>query len=152
MSFNISSNICKNCFDDTRPNFMSPRCPPIPDTKVEIKNDTVFISISCEKRNFSQAFKDENEEQRYGQKITDKFFDTNIGHCVIMVQEEEKQKAQDRNSESIFQNSTDSLDENFNMDIDFDNKFQYKKPEEIDVQEIIEWCEFYQKNRNLFNV
>ena len=154
MSFNISSIVSnpmhKKCFYDIRPGVLSPRS-----SSPVISHDN-NISVTCEKRHFSQAFTDENEEERYGQKITNTFFHTNTGHCVIMVQEEEKLKEQERKSENDFQNSTDNLDENFSMDlgldIDLDNKFKYKKSEEIDVQEIIQWCEFYRKNRNLFNV
>ena len=146
MSSSVSNPMHKNCFNAIRPGVMSPRSLS-PATYQE--SETESESVSCEKRNFSKAFNDENEEHRYGQKISETFFESNIGHCVVVVNEKVQEDDVKKRADE-FQNATDNVIHDFNMD--FSDKFKYKKPEEIDVQEIIEWCEFYRKNRNLFNV
>lgn len=88
-------------------------------------------SMSGSKRTFSQAFEDDEEEEHYGQKIGTEFFATNIGHSVV-------------------QSVTDSVIEDFlgnemlRRDRDCEEKY--------DVDELLEWCDFYRNNRNLFNV
>jgi hypothetical protein len=82
-------------------------------------------SSVLKKRTFSQAFEDDKEEEHYGQKIDEKFFETNIGH-------------------SVSQPATFA---------DFRLNFGKRDCEgKYNVDEIIEWCDFYSKNRNLFNV
>ena len=149
MSFNTSSNMCNPMHkiylnttrqdtissDTTRPDIQSPMSSSRKHSREELESSS--ISVSCEKRNFSQTFGNENEEQRYGQKITDTFFASNIGHCVISVNEE---------NNKIGINNSDN-------NVGSDDKFQYKKSKETnDIQEIIDWCEFYRNNKNLFNV
>jgi hypothetical protein len=84
--------------------------------------------MSGSKRTFSQAFEEDEEEEHYGQKIGDKFFETNIGHGVAV----------------------DSVIEDF-----LGNEMLRRErdcEEKYDVEEILEWCDFYRNNRNLFNV
>ena len=141
MNFNTSSNICNplhnKSLNDCRPSVLSPKS-----SSQVLQQGSEILTASCEKRNFREAFNNENEEERYGQKVTDKFFETNIGHCVISVNEEDNKK---------IVNNTDTVIQGIN--VGSDDKFQYKKPKETnDIQEIIDWCEFYRNNRNLFNV
>jgi len=92
-------------------------------------------SMSGSKRNFSQAFEDDEEEEHYGQKIGDKFFETNIGHSVVQ-----------SGHNSVTQSFTDSVIE------DFLGNEMLRYEEKYDVDELLEWCDFYRNNRNLFNV
>jgi hypothetical protein len=107
-----------------RPYFMTPK--PISPSRKH--------SMSGSKRTFSLAFEDDKEEEHYGQKIDDKFFETNIGH-------------------SVSQEAADSVIADFRSD--FANVLLRRERDcesKYDVDELIEWCDFYSKNRNLFNV
>ena len=142
MSFNINTSTnSSNTIDNNRQEYLTPMSSPVICQGFE----SMSITASCEKRNFTQAFNDENEEQRYGQKISGSFFNSNIGHCVVSIDEEFKE-----GGKRPANTTNDSVSNNFTMDSN--NKFQYKKQKETDVQEIIQWCEYYQNNRNLFNV
>lgn len=107
---------------NVRPDFMSPK-PISPKRKLEMTS----------KRTFSEAFEDDQEEEHYGQKIGDKFFDSNIGH-------------------GVSQAAVDSVIEDFR--VDFNNILRRERDCEskYDIKEIVEWCDFYRNNRNLFNV
>ena len=87
-------------------------------------------SSVLKKRTFSQAFEDDKEEEHYGQKIDEKFFETNIGHSVSQA--------------ATFADFRLHFGNVLRRERDCEGKY--------DVDEIIEWCDFYSKNRNLFNV
>ena len=76
------------------------------------------------KRKFNDAFENETfDDTRYGQHITCDFFNRNIGHCVIQAEQ------------SLPKKETGS------------KTFTYQEE-----QEILEWCDYYRTNMNLFNV
>ena len=88
-------------------------------------------SSVLKKRTFSQAFEHDKEEEHYGQQIGEKFFESNIGHSVSQAA-----------TFAVFR--TDFVNIMQRRERDCEGKY--------DVEEIIEWCDFYSKNRNLFNV
>jgi len=134
----------------SRPDFMTP-------TPVSPKRRSFGeLDSSRMKRTFSQAFQNDKEEEHYGQEIGDTFFVSNIGHCVIDVQEEmeEQQEQEQREREdrkNVFQQAADNVCQDFRSELgnlrrvrDCESKY--------DVEEIIAWCDYYLKNRNMFNV
>ena len=109
--------------DDYRPLFMSPK--PVSPKR---NNNQYAVSV-LGKRKFNDAF-DANifDDSRYGQHIATDFFDKNVGHTVTQVAEKK-----------IPLNN-------------FERKEGIKTFSNQEVQEILDWCEYYRANRNLFNV
>ena len=101
----------------------------IPIKPVLLKRDNSYkfnnnlVSI-IGKRKFNDAFDNLTfDDSRYGKHIDTYFFKENIGHCVVQAHEERK--------ESETKSKTFSYEEE---------------------QEILNWCEYYRANRNLFKV
>ena len=113
---------------DARPTFMEPK-PVSPKRRRPIlkrrmpQTDTHIVSI-LGKRKLSE---ESGDDERYGQHIGNDFFAINVGHDVVQehVWEEtiQREGRRERDSESKY-----------------------------DPEEIIQWCEFYLANRNMFNV
>jgi len=125
-----------------RPDFMTPK--PIS------SNEALPLVSLLGKRTFSDAFEGE-EEEHYGQKIDDTFFETNIGHGVFSpLQEQEKE--QEQGQKANIQQAVDSVIQDFRHD--FNNSLRRERDCEskYDVEEILAWCDYYLNNRNLFNV
>jgi hypothetical protein len=91
------------------------------------------------KRDYIIAFGDDAEEERYGQKIESNFFATNIGHGAFSPVEK-------------LQAATDSVIQDFRAEFTGIQRRERDSESKYDVDEILEWCEYYCKNRNLFNV
>ena len=125
---NVSSPI-----HNTRPRFMSPK---------PIRSTSPLPSV-LGKRDFIIAFGDDAEEQRYGQKIDGDFFATNVGHGVFSAKSEQKPLAQA---------ATDSVILDFRTEFAGFQRRERDSESKYDIDEIIEWCEYYRNNRNLFNV
>ena len=97
------------------------------------------------KRDYIVAFGDDADEQRYGQKIEDDFFVCNVGQGVFSPIAAEKKGF----TAEELQAATDSVIQDFRAEFasrERDSESKY------DVDEILEWCEYYRNNRNLFNV
>jgi hypothetical protein len=115
--------------DEYIPIFMSPKGLPDDLKSVSPKrnngNNTNLVSI-LGKRKFNDAF-DSNtfDDSRYGQHIDANFFDKNVGHTV--------------SEKKIHLNN-------------FERKEETKTFTREQEQEILNWCEYYRANRNLFNV
>lgn len=127
----MSANNTSSLERPVRPDFMTPK-PTSPKHR---------HSVSGSKRTFSQAFDEDEEEEHYGQKIGTEFFATNIGHGVVQA------------GHNVVQGVTDSVIEDFRMD--FGNEMLRRErdcEDKYDVDELLEWCDFYRNNRNLFNV
>jgi hypothetical protein len=78
------------------------------------------------KRKFNDAFEEQTfDNSRYGQHIATDFFNKNVGHCVIQKQSSQK---------------------------DIERKEDVKSLSSEAEKEILEWCQYYRANRNLFNV
>ena len=77
------------------------------------------------KRKYEEAF-ETCDDERYGQHIDGEFFRENVGHGVLQVE-------------------TDAAIDDFRAMLDA----VFSQPGPVD---IIEWCEFYLKNKNLFKV
>ena len=93
--------------------------------QVEELGDFKPVSI-LGKRKFNDAFHEKTfDDSRYGQHIDTNFFQANIGHSVSQKQSSEK----DIERKEVVKT------------------FSYKEE-----QEILDWCEYYRANRNLFNV
>ena len=93
--------------------------------QVEELGDFKPVSI-LGKRKFNDAFHEKTfDDSRYGQHISSDFFYKNIGHSVSQKQSSEK----DIERKEVVKT------------------FSYKEE-----QEILDWCEYYRANRNLFNV
>ena len=93
--------------------------------QVEELGDFKPVSI-LGKRKFNDAFHEQTfDDARYGQHIDINFFQANIGHSVSQKQSSEK----DIERKEVVKT------------------FSYKEE-----QEILDWCEYYRANRNLFNV
>jgi hypothetical protein len=137
-------------FADERPEFMSPN-PISPKRKPILRTldvrPTSPLDSTLGKRDFIIAFGDDAEEQRYGKKIDCNFFATNVGHGVFSPQAEEKPVTVQQ-----MQEVTDSVIQEFRTD--FGNILRRHRDTEskYDVDELVEWCEYYINNRNLFNV
>ena len=82
-----------------------------------------FVSV-LGKRKYEEAF-ETCDDERYGQHIDGEFFRENIGHGVLHAE-------------------TDAAIDDFRAMLD---ALVSHGPEDI-----VEWCEFYLKNKNLFNV
>jgi hypothetical protein len=124
--FNSKGQMIEELDDyDYRAPFMSPK--PVSPKRNNVSN-TNLVSI-LGKRKFNDAF-DANtfDDSRYGQHIDANFFDKNVGHAVPQVAEKK----------SPFNN--------------FERKSSVKSFSNEEVQEILNWCEYYRANRNLFNV
>ena len=149
----IQNNLLKM---SSRPDFMTP-------TPVSPKRRSFNDLVSSRmKRTFSQAFQNDKEEEHYGQEIGNTFFVSNIGHCVIDVQEDMEQREQreqrerereqqEEHRKNVFQEAADNVCQDFRSELgnlrrerDCESKY--------DVEEIIAWCDYYLKNRNIFNV
>ena len=117
-----------------RPAFMSPK-PTSP------KRSPLPSALG--KRDFIIAFGDDAEEQRYGQKIDGDFFATNVGHGVFSAKSEQK---------PLVQAATDSVIEDFRAEFFGVQRRERDSESKYDIDEIIEWCDYYRNNRNLFNV
>ena len=110
---------------EVRPEFMSPK----PVSPKQLKRDTILG-----KRKFEQSFAPESfEDERYGQPISNEFFQKNIGHSVVQVA------------------AAGAIDD-FRAMLDALFPAGKQPPESVGASDIIEWCEFYLKNKNLFNV
>jgi hypothetical protein len=105
-----------------RPDFMTPK-PTSPKHR---------HSMSGSKRTFSEAFDDDEEEEHYGQKIGTEFFATNIGHSVV----------QSGHDSGVIEDFLGNEMPRRERDCE----------EKYDIDELLEWCDFYRNNRNLFNV
>lgn len=77
------------------------------------------------KRKYEEAF-ETCDDERYGQHIDGEFFRENVGHGVLHAE-------------------TDAAIDDFRAMLDA----VFSQPGPVD---IIEWCEFYLKNKNLFKV
>ena len=144
-------------FADERPEFMSPN-PISPKRKPILRTlavrPTSPLDSTLGKRDFIIAFGDDAEEQRYGQKIDCNFFATNVGHGVFSLQAEEKPAAATATgfTEERLQEVTDSVIQEFRTDFGNILRRQRDTESKYDVDELVEWCEYYINNRNLFNV
>jgi len=75
------------------------------------------------KRKYDGAFKQETyEDDRYEQNIPTDFFKNNIGHGVVINNDNEQQKSSVNN----------------------------KEKNEVDINELMQWIEFYRANRHLY--
>jgi hypothetical protein len=109
--------------DDYRPMFMSHEgLKPVSPKR----NNNQYVVSVLGKRKFNDAF-DTNtfDDSRYGQHIDANFFDKNVGHSVA--------------EKKISLNN-------------FERKEEAKTFTREEEQEILDWCEYYRANRNLFNV
>lgn len=116
--------------DDYRAPFLSPKGSPDGLKPVSPKRNNNQYAVSVlGKRKFNDAF-DVNtfDDSRYGQHIDANFFDKNVGHTVPQVAEKK-----------IPLNN-------------FERKSSVKTFSNEEVQDILNWCEYYRANRNLFNV
>lgn len=140
-------------FTTERPRFMSPK-PSSPKRKPILKPSAVRPASSLPlesvlgKRDFIIAFGDDAEEQRYGQKIEGDFFATNVGHGVFSPVEQKPPAL----TAEVLQAATDSVIQDFRADFAGILRRERDTESKYDVDELLEWCEYYRKNRNLFNV
>lgn len=107
---------------------------PILLVKRENFNKGITPSI-LSKRNFDDAFYlSTYDDNRYGQHISDDFFKNNTGHDVLQ--------------------EMNPMKSNENIKKDELNQERGKRDSETkyDPDELIQWCEYYLANRNLFNV
>ena len=127
-----------------RPDFMTPK--PIS------SNEALPLVSLLGKRTFSDAF--EEEEEHYGQKIGETFFETNIGHGVFspLQEQEQQEQEEEQGQKANIQQAVDSVIQDFRHD--FNNSLRRERDCEskYDVEEILAWCDYYLNNRNLFNV
>ena len=140
-----------------RPRFMSPKpTSPKPLKPLAVRQTSPLPSelgtSELGKRDFIIAFGDDAEEQRYGQKIEGDFFATNVGHGVFSpIKAEQKPPASGLTAE-VLQAATDSVIQDFRADFAGILRRERDSESKYDVNELLEWCEYYCKNRNLFNV
>jgi hypothetical protein len=131
-----------------RPAFMSPK----PTSPKRLKPSAVRPTSPLEsvlgKRDFIIAFGDDAEEQRYGQKIEGDFFATNVGHGVFSPITAEKKGF----TAEELQAATDSVILDFRAEFTSVQRRERDSESKYDVDELLEWCEYYRNNRNLFNV
>lgn len=108
-----------------RPEFKSPK----PVSPKRSKRDSILG-----KRKYAEEFGQSSYEvERYGQPISNQFFQSNVGHSVVQV------------------SAAGAIDD-FRAMLDALFPIGKQIPESVGASEIIEWCEFYLKNKNLFNV
>ena len=108
-----------------RPEFMSPK----PVSPKRSKRDSILG-----KRKYAEEFGQSSfEVERYGHPISNEFFQNNVGHTVVQVA------------------AAGAIDD-FRAMLDALFPVGKQIPERVGASEIIEWCEFYLKNKNLFNV
>jgi len=129
-----------------RPDFMTPK-PKSPPKRGEAKAAILYPVLESihGKRKYKDAFDEATfEDTRYEQHIAIDFFETNVGHNVI----------QQKNS-SIFQAAVDDVIENFQREISSSLptlRRERDSESKYDQEELIDWCEYYVANKNLFNV
>ena len=157
--FNDVYSIDINDIKTFRPDFMTP--------KPVSNNEALPLVSLLGKRAFNDAF--EEEEEQYGQKIGETFFETNIGHGVFSpVDQEKEEQEQDQDQEkeqwqktnvdqaNVDQTNVDQAVDSVIQDfrLDFNNSLRRERDCEskYDVEEILAWCDYYLNNRNLFNV
>ena len=161
--FNDVYSIDINDIKTFRPDFMTP--------KPVSNNEALPLVSLLGKRAFNDAF--EEEEEQYGQKIGETFFETNIGHGVFSpVDQEKEEQDQDQDHQekeeqyhqekeqwqktNVDQTNVDQAVDSVIQDfrLDFNNGLRRERDCEsnYDVEEILAWCDYYLNNRNLFNV
>jgi hypothetical protein len=96
------------------------------------------------KRKYDQSFGVEFEDERYNQHIADDFFQQNMGHNVIELQQTQIQAATDK----IFEDFRINLDRMLQNEA----KANDKKDLKYNVIEVLANYEYYLANKNLFNV
>lgn len=112
---------------DVRAPFMSPK-PVSPKRKVSDNSGNQNLVSILGKRKFNEAFDATTfDDDRYGQHINTDFFNTNVGHNVVQVAEKKH----------YFEQKEEEYIKSFTRE---------------EEQEILNWCEFYRANRNLYNV
>jgi hypothetical protein len=108
-----------------RPDFMTPK----PVSPKRLRKESILG-----KRKYGHSFATESyEEERYGQQIDNQFFQNNVGHNVV-------------------QEAAAGAIDDFRAMLDALFPAGKQPPESLGASDIIEWCEFYLKNKNLFNV
>ena len=166
--FNDVYSIDINDIKTFRPDFMTP--------KPVSNNEALPLVSLLGKRAFNDAF--EEEEEQYGQKIGETFFETNIGHGVFSpVDQEKEEQEQDQDQEkqeqdqekeqdhqekeqwqktnvdqANVQQAVDSVIQDFRLDFNNGLRRERDCESKYDVEEILAWCDYYLNNRNLFNV
>jgi CRISPR/Cas system-associated endoribonuclease Cas2 len=138
--------------DEIRPEFMSPK-PISPKRKRPLAvRQNSSLDSTLGKRDFIIAFGDDAEEQRYGQKIQDSFFKTNIGHGVFTNTKSEEKPIIAEQKPITIQEITDSVIQEFRTDFNGILRRERDTESKYDMEELLEWVDYYRKNRNLFNV
>ena len=147
------------------------------------KRKTAKVSV-LGKRKFAEAFGGSSgnaDEERYGQSISESFFDANIGHGVvvniiedIIIEDIIDEDVDDwmteahgkvpkgavgRPSATIPEGSPAGIclfgltsGKDLNVNVNDILRRERDCEEKYDSEELLEWCTYYLKNRNLFNV
>jgi len=147
-------------FTTERPRFMSPKPSSPKRLKPSAVRSTSPLPSELGKRDFIIAFGDDAEEQRYGQKIESDFFATNVGHGVFSPTEQKPPATATTPASGLtaeqMHAAVDSVIQDFRQDFRADfvgvQRRERDSESKYDIDEIIEWCEYYRNNRNLFNV